>query len=471
MKIILADPPRKEQYYDLSYPNIGILYLIAYLRKHYGQGLEVRYLEGQASLEDHIRLIAEFQPDVYGLSFALWTATLAYRTLNAVKKRYPDLHTICGGPQPTADPEEVFTKSAVDCCCLGEGEETFLEYVRAMSMGQTNLSDIPGLSWRGPDGNMEQSAKRAFIKKLDDIPEPAWDLVDFSKYAGMHIHQASPQTHLLVSRGCPFDCNFCANAVWKYNKPWVRLRSPENIAHEIDRLYGRGIREIYMTSDEFNVSEKWALGVCRAIEELGHRDLYLQCNVRADVVSPELAQAFKRINLWMVHLGIESGNQRTLDGVGKKVKLEQIVQACRHFKQAGLSIFGFVMLYHAWEEDGHLKWEDNAAVDNTFRFCRRLLSSKLIDYMSWQVATPMPGSRLFATAKKFSLIPDKVIEDVWSQNMLLPGICERDIKRNLRKGMILKNYYLLKNGQINFRHVDRIARNLRVLLGGTLKKA
>ena len=471
MRILLADPPRKEQYYDLSYPNIGILYLISYLREHYSGELEVRYLEGQASLDDHLTAIAQFKPDIYGMSFALWTARLAQRTINAVKQRYPELITICGGPQPTADYAEVLAKSSVDYCCLGEGEQTFLEFAGAVSRGERDMTQVPGLAWRGPDGEPALSPKRAFIKSLDDIPLPAWDLVEFAKYPGMHIHQASPQTHLLVSRGCPFDCNFCANAVWKYNKPWVRLRSPGNIALEVELLYQRGIREIYMTSDEFNVNAKWALEVCAALEKLGHGDLYFQCNVRADIVTPELAQAFKRINLWMVHLGIESGNQRTLDGVGKHVTLDQIEAACRAFKGEGLSIFGFVMLFHAWEEEGRLCWEGPAEVDGTFRFCRGLLSRKLIDYMSWQVATPMPGSRLWQIAQRHSLVPDKTIEDVWSQNMLLPGVCEDQIKAKLRKGMLLKNFYLLKNGKINLRSGDRVWRNLKVLLGGRLSKA
>jgi radical SAM superfamily enzyme YgiQ (UPF0313 family) len=471
MRILLADPPRKEQYYDLSYPNIGILYLISYLREHFQGELEVRYLEGQASLDDHLAAIAEFKPDIYGISFALWTARLAQRTINQVKERYPSLITICGGPQPTAAHEQVMADSAVDYCCLGEGEQTFLEFAQTVARGEQVPADVAGLARRGQGGEISLTPKRSFIKELDDIPLPAWDLVDFAKYPGMHIHQAIPQTHILVSRGCPFDCNFCANAVWKYNKPWVRLRSPANIALEVELLYQRGIREIYMTSDEFNVTEKWALEVCAALEKLGHQDLYFQCNIRADRVSPELARAFKRINLWMVHLGIESGNQRTLDGIGKHVTLEQVERACTHFQEAGLSIFGFVMLFHAWEEDGRLTWETPEDVDQTFRFCRRLLSKKLIDYMSWQVATPMPGSRLWQTARKHNLIPDKVIEDVWSQNMLLPGVCESQVKAKLRKGMLLKNFYLLKNGKINLRHVDRIGRNLRVLLGGRLTKA
>ncbi len=465
MRIMLADPPRGEGYYDLSYPNLGILYLVSYLERHLGEAVQVQYLEGHTDLAGHLEAVRRFKPDLYGLSFALWTTGLAYRTIDAVKEAFPELTVICGGAQPTGAYWQVLERCRADLCVLGEGEATLLELVQRLMAGERELEGIAGLALRDGQGRPQATAKRPFIKDLDSIPLPAWHLVDFSRYSGMHVHKAAPQTHILVSRGCPFDCNFCANPVWKYNKPWVRTRGPESIAQEVKLLYDRGIREVYMTSDEFNVSEKWALSVCEAIAGLNLPDMYFQCNIRADVLTPELARAFARINLWLAHLGIESGNQRTLDGIGKHVTLEQIERACRLLKAEGIKIFGFVMLFHAWEEDGCLAWESPADVDGTLRYCRGLLARKLIDYMSWQVATPMPGSRLWRLAEKYCLIPRKDITNVWEQNLLLPGVGESQVKGKLRKGMILKNYYLVKNGNLSMRHLDRAWRNLRVLAG------
>ncbi|MFH1036320.1 MAG: radical SAM protein [Pseudomonadota bacterium] len=463
MRIILADPPRREAYYDNSYPNVGILYLIAYLRQYCASPPELIYLEGDCTLQGHLDFIQAHKPDVYGLSFAMWTADLAYKTLSAVKERFPEVLTVCGGPEPTANYDLVFQNSTVDICVLGEGEATFKHLVETLQAGG-DTRQVPGLAIR-QDGGSLLTPKRELIHDLEDIPLPAWDMVDLSKYTGMHINKANPQTHMLVSRGCPFDCNFCANPVWKLSKPWVRMRRPEGIAREVKLLYDKGVREIYMTSDEFNVSEKWALEVCQAIKALGLGDLYFQCNLRADNVSAQLAQAFAGINLWLIHLGIESGNQRTLDGIGKHITLAQIERTCQLMQAAGVKIFGFVMLFHAWEEDGQLQWETAADVHKTLDFCRQLLSRKLIQYMSWQVATPMPGSRLYATAKKFNLIPNKRITGVWAQNLLLPGVQAGEVKKALRRGMLLKNYYLLKNGNINLSHLSRALRNLKVIFG------
>lgn len=464
MKVVLADPPRREAYYDNSYPNIGILYLISYLRKYSQVPVETVYLEGDCTIQEHLELIAKHKPDIYGLSFAFWTKQLAYKTINAVKERFPDLLVVCGGPEPTANCESVFENCNVDACVLSEGEETFTELVATVAR-DGDISALHGLALRNPDGSISRTPKRDFISDLDDIPLPAWELVDLNNYNGMHINKATPQTHMLVSRGCPFDCNFCSNPVWKFNKPWVRMRSPENIASEVKVLYEKGAREIYMTSDEFNVSAKWALDVCTAIKALNYNDLYFQCNLRADKVNDELVDAFKSINLWMVHLGIESGNDKTLSGIGKHVTLEQIERTCTLLQSRGVEVFGFVMLFHAWEEQGELRWETPDDVKNTLLFCRSLLSRKLIQYMSWQVATPMPGSRLHKLAQQYCLIPDKDISGVWAHNLLLPGIGQKDVQKMLRLGMIMKNIYLVKNGNINFSHVDRIWRNMKVLLG------
>ena len=172
------------------------------------------------------------------------------------------------------------------------------------------------------------------------------------------------------------------------------------------------------------------------------------------------------MNLWMVHIGVESGNQRTIDGLKKHIELEQVVNACRIFQAQGIKVFGFFMLYHAWEEGGKLAYESPAEVNKTLEFARRLLSEGLINYMSWQVATPYPGSRLWGTAQKFGLLLDShQFGDVRERAMNLPRVSEQDIRRSLRKGYIIKTWYALKSGNIGWNHVTRIRQSVAVILG------
>jgi hypothetical protein len=182
-------------------------------------------------------------------------------------------------------------------------------------------------------------------------------------------------------------------------------------------------------------------------------------------MTPDLARAFRRINLWVGHVGLESGNQRTLDGVGKRVRLEEIVETCRILKSEGVKVFGFVMLFHAWEEDGRLCYETPEDVEKTLEFCRQLYKKKLLDYISWQVATPMPGSRLWETAVRHDLLPAHEIKGVLEANLVLPGVRESDIRRAVRQGLWLKNYYLVRNGNISFRHPRAVWANLKLMLG------
>jgi radical SAM superfamily enzyme YgiQ (UPF0313 family) len=466
MKVLLADPPQRERDYDAAYPNMGILYLISAARTRLSDsGISFEYLESQYDLAGHLDAIARIQPDLYGISYASFTSPLAHRTIAAVRERFPKLPIIAGGAHPTAAWEQVLRETEVDVCVIGEGEAGFCDVVAHYAGQGKPLEEILGVAFQR-DGAPFRTGKRPPIKDLDTIPVPAWDLIDFSKYKGMHLKRAEPQTYIAVSRGCPFDCGFCSNPIWKESKPWVRLRGAELIAREVEQLYQRGIREIYLSADEFNVNLDWPVKVARELQKLGHSDLFFQCNVRADKVNEELAREFRKMNLWMVHIGVESGNQRTIDGLKKHIELDQVVNACRIFQAEGIKVFGFLMMYHAWEENGALAFESPADVNKTFEFARRLLREKLINYMSWQVATPYPGSRLWETAQKYGLLLDlHRFGDVREKAMNLPGVTERDIRRSLRKGYVIKTYYALKSGNIGWKHVTRARQSLAVMLG------
>jgi radical SAM superfamily enzyme YgiQ (UPF0313 family) len=466
MKVLLADPPKREQAYDAAYPNLGILHLIGSARERFRDaGIEFQYLESQYDLAGHLEAVERARPDVYGLSYASFTSPLARRTMAAVRERFPNLPVVAGGAHPTAAWEAVLQETAADVCVIGEGEETFNDLVAHYAGTGRPLEEIPGVAFRR-EGAPWRTPPRPPIRNLDCLPMPAWDLVDFTKYPGMHLKCAEPQTYLVVSRGCPYDCWFCSNPIWKESKPWVRMRGAESIAAEVELLYQRGIREVYLSADEFNLNYEWPLKVARAIQALGHPDLYFQCNVRADKVNDELAREFKRMNLWMVHIGVESGNQRTIDGLKKYIRLDQVVDACRVFQSHGIKVFGFFMVYHAWEEDGKLAYETPAEAENTMRFGRRLLKERLINYMSWHVATPYPGSRLWQTAKKFGLVLDNGrFGDVRERAMDLPGVTDRDIRRTLRKGYLLKSWYALKSGRVHWKHLRRGRQIAAVILG------
>lgn len=463
MKVVIADAANLKNSWRISnHPNLGALYLIGYLREM-RDGLQLYYLDAQLGLKEHLDLLEKIRPGLYGLSFSVMREKDAFGTIEAVRKKFPGMPIVCGGPYPTVMYESILQDLPVDVCALGEGEVTMAELVDAFRADGC-LDDIRGIAFK-KDGRVVRTAPRPVIRDLDSVPLPAWDMIDFRKYAGSYQYMARPNTAIITSRGCPFDCVFCANAVWKLSKPWMRLRKPANICDEISVLYNMGIREISIRSDEFNPVLPWALDLCREIQKLGLKDLFFQGNIRADNVTEELASEMKKCNFWMVQIGIESGNQRTLDGIGKKITLEQIVRTCRLLKRHGIKTYGYIMIYHAWEDNGAFCFESAGDVDKTLDFVRTLKKERLLDYMSFSTTTPMRGSRLFDIAMRHGRLKrGGDVNDLSDFSMDLPGVAEKAMRRSRRKGLLLQMSLNLRSGHNNFRDWPKNFHKIRIFL-------
>jgi radical SAM superfamily enzyme YgiQ (UPF0313 family) len=286
--------------------------------------------------------------------------------------------------------------------------------------------------------------------------------VDFRKY-DIPVRRKYPVSYLLPSRGCPYNCVFCSNPVWKLKKPWLRLRKPEHIAKEVQYLYQRGVREIYLRSDTFNADVNWAVAVCEEIERLKLKDMFFQCNVRVDNFNEDLAKKLRSINCWLVHLGIESGNNRVLEGIGKKITVEEIIQTCKLLRHFGIQVYGFFMLYNVWEENGVMKYETTGEVNHTFHFAKNLLKEKLINYMSWSIANPIIGSKLYNIASNHNLLTQQNSNQSRIP-LKLPSVSEKETLRSLKMGVALQLWNGILNAQINIRSRKRILSKVKVLL-------
>jgi len=511
-KIMLADPPARTDDYDKAYPNLGILQLISYLREQTPLGdQDIIFLDQFHSIEDHIRLVEEHQPVVYGMSFAFLTQRVAYDTINELKRRFPKMLIIAGGPHPTSVPEDVMEKTLADLVCIGEGELTLADVVNVIAQSEprtsvrtmvqppgsfayaeacgseqhyaeaegpgllTSLYDftgIPGLLIRTPDGPLRTAKPRA-VEELDSLPFMAWDRIDFSKFVGQHYSRSNRQTCIVISRGCPYKCTFCSLPVWRAAKPFVRMRSPQNIAAEVDWLYRLGIREIKIVSDEINVTLPWAKEVCRAIADLGHADLYFQSNLRADKIDDELAYLFKRMNMWLVHLGVESANDRVLDGIEKKITVAQTERCLKFLKKHKIRVLLFMMAFQLWEKDGQLQFETPKEIRRSLRWCWRQFLLGRMHYMTWSIATPMPGAPLQEIVDRHGLPSSAFVLDNWNRNkdylgidLTTLGISEKTKMRLLRAGIFSKAVFMLFSGHFDWRrHFYRIGILLRSFLG------
>lgn len=455
MKVVLADLPMAHLKGEAvtESPNLGILYIISYARDRL-PNVEFHYLEPFLNMKKHLAELEKLKPDAYGVSFTTPKKSLAFETINNVKKVLPDVLVVAGGPHPTFDPSDVFANSETDICVTGEGEETFVELLKTLREGK-ELAGVDGIAYRDKLGNVHSNPLRRLIEDINFLP--AWDIIDFRKYDGP-VRKKYPFAYVLPSRGCPCACTFCSIPVWRLKKPWVRLRSPQNIAEEVKYLHNRGVKEIYIRCDTFNADVDWAVSVCEEIENLNLKDLYFQCNLRADKVPEKLAEKLKNINCWLVHIGIESVSNRVLKGINKMITFEETMRTLNILKKYKIKVYGFFMLYNAWEENGVLEYETTEEVRRTLSVAKQLLKDKLLTYISWSIANPIVGSKLHDIAVRHNII---------SENKNLPlklPVPEEEMRSCLKEGLLLQLWNGIENNQINRRSMTRVMRKINTIL-------
>lgn len=401
-------------------PPLGILYIASYLRKFGPQGVSIKITDGLVEgYEKTLQEVIHENADIIGISAVTPNILGAYKLSNDIKKRLPSAKVILGGPHPTALPEEAFLRSNVDAVVVGEGEVTFTELVSfyhpdTKEKNSSDLSAIDGLCILLNDKPF-RTGPRNFINDINSIPFPARDLIDMKKYSGYPIFKESPTTALLTSRGCPFNCTFCSNNVWRSPYSKFRIRSPKNIADEIEELIKLyGFKEFFDYSDEFNTNIKHTKEILKEIIKR-KLSIHLKCQLRAKPIDDELAQLMKEAGVWYVHLGIESGNKETLQGIRKGISLEDVEQCCNILKKYNIKIWGLFMYFNVWERDGKVFYEDYEKSLNTFTYAKTMYKKGLIDYFGGSITTPVPGSELWDIAIRHALIKDECAGnwDMW----------------------------------------------------------
>jgi radical SAM superfamily enzyme YgiQ (UPF0313 family) len=461
-RVLLADLPRREEFYPYSHPTFGLLYLAGSLKRAFAAGdVEVRYLQGNVTLQEHLKYIEEYKPHLYGTSFKTPMARLASTTTKAVRAALPTLPIIAGGVHCTAMPEDVLNHSAVDACFRGECEQSFVDLVANWKGGPYQFEHAAGAVVRRGESYFSNEPQ-ALTKDINTLAWPAWDLVENGDFRGMH-YETGPSLGVVVSRGCPWKCTFCSEPIWKINgSPTFRARSPEAVAEEVEYLYQRGIREVRLWCEELNANISWACEALNAIARLGHRDLYLNSNIRADRVTPALADAMKNANMRLVCAGIESASQDTLDAILKQCKREKIELSCGLLKSRGIKVLGYFLLYPAWERDGRLEFEDTRAALNTINYGRQLHRNGLLDYMSVSIATPRPSAPMWDVAAKYKLFRSPMDRPFYylQEGMALPGIDPGEINRTLLYARAVQSWIALRSGNYRWRQFSDGIRKL-----------
>ena len=302
-----------------------------------------------------------------------------------VRRQRPTVPVWIGGIHVTALPERSLEEAHAEVAVIGEAEYTVRDLV-ASARGERPLDEVPGILFRQA-GAIRRTAERDTIRDLDALPRPAWDLIGgferYSKNPWQVLRRGSRIAPLVTTRGCPFECTFCA--VETITGRTLRRRNPEALVEELRWLKRDfGVDELHVIDDVFNVNLKHAKAVCAAIARAGLSTPFKTPNgLRADYVDAELVELMRRAGCWQVGFGVESGDEQVLDQTRKRLDLGALENAVHLFHRAGISVFGYFIL--------GLPGDTTRRALNSLRYMRRIP----FDHVHVSYCIPYPGTQIF----------------------------------------------------------------------------
>jgi anaerobic magnesium-protoporphyrin IX monomethyl ester cyclase len=360
------------------FPPLGLLYIAAYMERE-GHQVVVRDLAIRKRKEN----IDFKEYDVVGISTDTTRHRQALQLAESAKTM--GCTVVMGGPHPGYVDEEILSTRKVDFIVRGEGEVTFSELVAALQKKDGRLHSIQGISFFS-NGELVRTPPRPFVENLDSLPLPARHLINMEDYRRTNFGGRSI-TPLITSRGCPYQCAFCASSHFFGTR--VRTRSIELVLNEIEEIYYRHhFKAIAFLDDTFNLFPKRVIELCRGI--IARKlDLWWWNLSRIDLLlrNEEMVQEMVRAGAKAVFIGVESSNPKTLEELRKGIDVKETVRTVEMLKRNGLGIHASYIL-------GGLH-DTVKTIHDTIRFAKTLDTN----VAQFSILTPYPGTAVYEQVK------------------------------------------------------------------------
>ncbi len=376
---------------------LGLASIAAVLEEN--GGIEIHIVDQfaqQLSNEALLMRLRELSPDLVGFS-CLTSVMDNVKSLVQGLRTFTHATVVLGGIHPTLFAEQLLQEGVADVVIRGEGEMTMLDLCRTLMSG-ADLSKVAGLSFR-QENKVVSNPDRALIEDLDSLPYPAWHLFDFKYYQGAPMLGIDRDLVIPVagSRGCPYQCAFCAQDKI-YPKP--RYRRTEAIIAEMEFLHEKyGVRHIGFIDANFPFSPAQGMDFCEKMISRGlNRKLRWTTELRTDLINEELLTMMKKAGVLLLMLGFEAGNNRILGISHKGVQVAQAKKTMSVIKKLKIRTLGLFIL--------GLPGETKDTCLETIRLAKKLDC----DIVKFNIATPFPGSPFFAQlykGKRFELDAEK----------------------------------------------------------------
>jgi len=447
-----------EQKIMKPYPPLGILYISAYLEQ---QEIENEIFDTTFSSKDELsKYLLQYLPDYLGIYVNLMTKLNVLEIINFIKSRNELAHTkvILGGPDIRYNAEN-FLNHGADYLVIGEGEESFYELINALDTNkQQSLKEIPGIGFKDDAKNTTLTQDRTLIKKIDELPLPNRKRIDIAAYQNIwKKHHGSDAVSVSTMRGCPYTCRWCSRAVYGLS---YRRRSPAKVIDELKIIQADYHPDsLWFVDDVFTISHKW---MNEFTHELKRRNLKInyECITRADRLNEEVISMLKDSGCFRVWIGAESGSQKIIDAMDRRVDVKQVREMIKLTKKYGIETGTFIML-------GYLG-ETEKDIEETIEH----LKGSNPDYFTITIAYPINGTEFYQE------IEAKQIKSFnWETNTDRDRDFERSYSRNyynfaVRRVVNEVNYHKQKKsiGKLSAKAISFKSRSLLAKAGMMLTR-
>jgi len=372
------------------YPPLGILYISGYLED---QGIKNEVYDTTFSSKKAFRTyLLTYKPRLIGIYVNLMTKLNVLETIRFVKEHLTETTIILGGPEVRYSAEN-FLRYGADYIVIGEGEETMTELVNSLILVPADMDDeapgqadstsrksIAGIAFLDND-NFVQNPERQKIKDLNDLSIPNRKKINLHQYldAWKKFHGKNALS-VSTMRGCPYTCKWCSRAVYGLS---YRRRNPDKVVEELAQIKKEYDPDsLWFVDDVFTISHKWLTSFR---DELLKQNLLIpyECITRADRLNEEVILMLKETGCFRVWIGAESGSQKVIDLMDRRVDVNQVREMIQLTRKHGIEAGTFIMLGYPGETE-----ED---IEETIRH----LKKSNPDYFTITVAYPIKGTELY----------------------------------------------------------------------------
>lgn len=297
-------------------------------------------------------------------------------------------------------------------------------------------AQVPGLAYR-EGSNWVENPAQPFIKDLDKLPFPKWELLPYKKYT---LSKSSIESHLSFlpvwsSRGCPIGCHYCPYPLGQ-GVPW-RSRSAQNVVDEIEHLIkDLGIEYVLFRDPMFSLNQKRVLQICDEIVRRGLKFNW-RCETRVDFLKEETLRAMARAGCDGINFGVESSDVDIQSNVGRApITQEQFKKSFALCRELDIKTFAFFII--------GLPGDTFETVLKTIKFAVEMKPT----WVQFTAASPFIGTKLREWAIAQGLVVDDEFAYINSHEVMIgnENLSKEQVRSLYHFAQFLQNYLINRKG-------------------------